>query len=144
MGSARMNRDLDIIEEYAHSGHHNPTMNSNAEGYIESNPAITAPGALAAAGYTDCHMKPTSMSFHILGEEVYDTVQQSPPAPRTPTKHASTPVEYIENHLLSVQDIDGSSSIFTVISPTVICDVSSTLSKFIKGLVEVVIAWTDN
>ena len=76
MGDARMNRDLDIIEEYAHSGHHNPTMNSNAEGYIESNPAIAAPGAYAAAGYTDCHMKPTSMSFHILGEEVYDTVQR--------------------------------------------------------------------
>ena len=76
MGDARMNRDLDIIEEYAHSGHHHPSMNSNAEGYIESNPAITAPGALAAAGYKDCHMKPQPMSFHVLGEEVYDTVQR--------------------------------------------------------------------
>jgi len=76
MGDARMNRDLNIIEEYAHSGHHHPAMNSNAEGYIVSKPAITAPGVLAAAGYTDCHMKPAPMGFHALGVEVFDTVQR--------------------------------------------------------------------
>uniref|UniRef100_A0A7S0TGB4 Uncharacterized protein n=1 Tax=Skeletonema marinoi TaxID=267567 RepID=A0A7S0TGB4_9STRA len=75
MGAARMNRDLDLTEEYAHSGHHHPLMNSNAEGYIESNPAIAAPGALAAAGYMNCHMRPAPLGFHALGEDVFDTVQ---------------------------------------------------------------------
>ena len=68
MAEARMNRDLDICEEYAHSGHHHPSMNSNAEGYIESNPAITAPGAMAAAGYTNCHMRPSPLGFHGLND----------------------------------------------------------------------------
>jgi len=76
MGESRMNRDLDLTEEYAHIGHHHPSMNSNAEGYIEPNPAISAPGAMAAAGYTNCHMRPSPLGFEVLGTDVFDTVQK--------------------------------------------------------------------
>lgn len=76
MGDHRMIRDLDLIEEYARSGHNHPSMNSNAEGYIESNPAINAPGGLAAAGFTNCHMKPVPYSFDCLGLEAFETVQR--------------------------------------------------------------------
>ena len=50
-----MNRDLSIKEEYARSGHTALDMNGNAEGYIESTPAMNAPGCLAMAGYSNCH-----------------------------------------------------------------------------------------
>ena len=76
MGDARMSCDLNLTEEYAHSGHHHASMNSNAEGYIESNPAINAPGAMAAAGYTNCHMRPWPYTFEILGIQCFDTVQR--------------------------------------------------------------------
>lgn len=74
MGELRMNRDLSLTEQYAHSGH--TFGNPNAEGYIEPNPAITAPGAMASAGYTNCHMRPCPHSFDVLGVDVFETVQR--------------------------------------------------------------------
>lgn len=75
MTENRMNRDLSLTEEYARSGHTAQTMNSNAEGYIETNPAINSPGGLAVAGYTNCHMSPTPYGFDCLGYEAFSTVQ---------------------------------------------------------------------
>ncbi len=74
MGELRMNRDISLEEQYAHSGHTHPSMNPNAEGYIESNPAISAPGAMASAGYINCHMRPHPCCFDALGAGVYDSV----------------------------------------------------------------------
>ena len=53
-------------------------MNNNTEGYIESNPAIIAPGGLAVAGYTNCHMFPVPYSFECLGgvPEVTESVER--------------------------------------------------------------------
>lgn len=51
-------------------------MNCNAEGYIESNPAINAPGSLAAAGFTNCHMNLVPYSFDCLGLEAFEMVQR--------------------------------------------------------------------
>ncbi len=74
MTENRMNCDLDVTEECARSGHTAPTMNSNAEGYIETNPAINAPGGLAVAGYSNCHMCPTPYGFDCLGHQAFSTV----------------------------------------------------------------------
>ena len=76
MGDNRMNLDLSLTEEYAHSGHHHPSMNNNAEGYIESNPAINAPGAMAAAGFSNCHMQPSPCEFSVLGIHAFPAVQR--------------------------------------------------------------------
>eukprot|EP00956_Cyclotella_meneghiniana_P004276 scaffold5246_cov75-Cyclotella_meneghiniana.AAC.1 len=51
----RSNRNLSTQEEYARSGHMAPGMNGNAEGYIDSTPALSAPGGMSLAGYTDPH-----------------------------------------------------------------------------------------
>jgi hypothetical protein len=75
-GELRMNRDVSLEEHYAHSGHNHPSYNSNAETYIEPNPVISAPGAMASAGYINCHMRPTPYSFEALGLEVFDKVQK--------------------------------------------------------------------
>ena len=76
MGELRMHRDISLEEQYAHSGHTHPSMNSNAEGYIESNPALSAPGAMASAGYMNCHMRPSPCCFDALGAGVYDSVMR--------------------------------------------------------------------
>ena len=76
MGGLRMHGDISLEEQYAHSGHNHPSMNPNAETYVESNPAISAPGAMAMAGYTNCHMRPTPYCFDALGTVVFDKVQK--------------------------------------------------------------------
>ena len=78
MGDNRMNLDLSLTEEYAHSGHHHPSMNNNAEGYIESNPAINAPGAMAAAGFSNCHMQPSPCEFSVSTTAAISTEQFAP------------------------------------------------------------------
>ena len=50
MTENRDNRDLTTQEEYARSGHTASDMNPNAEGYIESTPAMNAPAGRALAG----------------------------------------------------------------------------------------------
>jgi len=69
MTENRMHPDLSMQEEYARSGHtHAPGENKNAEGYIQSTPALNAPGGMALAGYTNCHVRATAYSFVCLGE----------------------------------------------------------------------------
>ena len=68
MTENRMHRDLTTQEEYERSGHaasHVPT-NNNAEGYIESTPAMNAPAGMAVAGYVNCHVLPKPYSFAII------------------------------------------------------------------------------
>ncbi len=76
MTENRMHPDLDILEEYARSGHTAPGMNSNAEGYIESTPGMNAPGGMALAGYNNCHVKPVPFSFECLGTEMKPVVDR--------------------------------------------------------------------
>lgn len=71
----RANRTLSTQEEYARSGHTAPGMNGNAEGYIESTPALSAPGSLSLAGYIDPHGDAYPMSFRCLGNRVSDAVE---------------------------------------------------------------------
>ena len=70
----RANRNLSTQEEYARSGHMAPGMNGNAEGYIDSTPALSAPGGLSLAGYIDPHGDYRPMSFRCLGNRVQDLV----------------------------------------------------------------------
>ena len=67
MTENRACQDLSTQEEYAISGHTPPEQNSNAEGYIESTPAMSAPGGRALAGYSDCHSPCVLFSFDCLG-----------------------------------------------------------------------------
>ena len=70
MTDCRMHPDLSLQEEYARSGHtYAPGSNNNAEGYIESTPAMNAPGGLAMAGYVNCHIVPVPYNFSCLGED---------------------------------------------------------------------------
>ena len=68
MTENRMNRDLSSREEYERSGHTQSSMpvNVNAEGYIESTPAVNATGGMPIAGYSDYHMLPCPYSFGCL------------------------------------------------------------------------------
>jgi len=80
MTENRLHRDLSPDEEVARSGHTpgggGPPKNSNAEGYVASTPGMNAPGGLALAGYTNCHMQPVPFNFDCLGMEAYETVQR--------------------------------------------------------------------
>ena len=66
MTENRMHPDLSVVEEYARSGHTAPGMSVNAEGYIESTPALNAPGGMALARYNNCHEKAVPYSFDCL------------------------------------------------------------------------------
>lgn len=70
MTEMRMHPDLSTQEEYDRSGHTAPGMNSNAEGYIESTPAMNAPGGLCMSGYLDCHSRVYPYNLECLGMAV--------------------------------------------------------------------------
>eukprot|EP00956_Cyclotella_meneghiniana_P038742 scaffold159419_cov62-Cyclotella_meneghiniana.AAC.1 len=55
MTEMRTDRSLSTQEEYAQSGHTAPGSNPNAEGYIESTHALSAPGGISLAGHSDPH-----------------------------------------------------------------------------------------
>ena len=65
MTENRLHPDLSLAEEYARSGHSHRSngVNIDAEGYVGSVPAMSAPGANASADYTDCHIVPATYSF---------------------------------------------------------------------------------
>jgi hypothetical protein len=66
----RMNTDLSTQEEYARSEHTAADSNKNAKGYVESTPAMSAPGGLAMSGYMDCHMQARPYRIECLGHAV--------------------------------------------------------------------------
>lgn len=66
MTENRVQRDLYTQEEYARSGHTAPDQNTNAEGYVETSAAMSAPGGKALAGYLDPHAAAHPMSFSCL------------------------------------------------------------------------------
>ena len=74
MTENRVHPDLNMAEEYTRSGHtkSNVNINMDAKGYIEQIPALNAPGGLAVAGHTVCHIVPATFSFnavsHVQGE----------------------------------------------------------------------------
>lgn len=76
MTEMRMNRDLVTQEEYARSGHTAPGSNTNAEGYVESTPAMNAPGGMAMAGYLDCHQIPSPYNLECLGCTALEAVER--------------------------------------------------------------------
>ena len=55
MTENRENPHLSSAEEYAWSGHTTSEHNTNAEGYIGSTQALSAPAGRAGAGYPDPH-----------------------------------------------------------------------------------------
>jgi hypothetical protein len=55
MTDNRANQNLSTQEEYALSGHDAPDTNQNAEGYIETTAAMSAPAGKVLAGYSDPH-----------------------------------------------------------------------------------------
>jgi hypothetical protein len=65
----RANRNLSTQEEYVRSGHVAPDQNPNAEGYVETLAAMSAPGGKALAGYNDPHAPAYPMSFECLNLE---------------------------------------------------------------------------
>ena len=76
MTKNQIHRYLSTQEEYAQSRHTGPDMNTNSEGYVESKPAINAPGDLAVSGYLDCHTLVCLYNLDCLGLEVADAVMQ--------------------------------------------------------------------
>jgi len=68
MTENRANRDLSIQHELMRSGHTPQGHNPNAEGYVQTTPAMSAPGGRAAAGYSDPHADCLPYSFECLGE----------------------------------------------------------------------------
>jgi hypothetical protein len=76
MGENRVYQNLTIKQEYAHSGHTGPEMNNNAEGYIDSIPAMNAPGRKLLAGYKDPNLHIVPHSFECLGTEVVEAVEK--------------------------------------------------------------------
>ena len=76
MTENRDNQDLTTQEEYARSGHTASDMNPNAEGYIESTPAMNAPAGRALAGYHDQHAHCTPISFGCLDDRVTPAVDR--------------------------------------------------------------------
>ena len=72
----RSDRKLSTQEEYARSGHMAPGMNGNAEGYIDSIPALSAPGGMSLAGYTDPHGEHVPMNLRCLGGLVRDSIER--------------------------------------------------------------------
>ena len=63
--------DLNMAEEYTRSGHTQRNVNANmdAEGYFEQIFALSAPGGLAIAGHTVCHIVSDTFSFNAVGHE---------------------------------------------------------------------------
>jgi hypothetical protein len=75
MTENRVNRSLSTQEEYARSGHSSaPDQNPNAEGYIETTAAMSAPAGKALAGYPDPHAPAFPMSFECLNGSVNQSV----------------------------------------------------------------------
>lgn len=58
--------DLSAKEGMNRSGH--TDLNKNHAVYIESTPAMNAPGGLAVAGYQNCHMRPMPYNIECLGD----------------------------------------------------------------------------
>ena len=76
MGENRVNQNLTIKQEYARSGHTGPEMNNNAEGYIDSIPAMNAPGGKSLAGHKDHNLHVAPHSFECLGTHVVEAVEK--------------------------------------------------------------------
>ena len=70
MTENRANPHLSSAEEYARSGHAAPEHNTNAEGYIGSSPALSAPAGRAGAGYPDPHHECYPMTFDCITNEI--------------------------------------------------------------------------
>ena len=74
MTENRVHPDLNMAEEYTRSGHTPRTNNTNtdAEGYTEQIPNLSAPGGLAVAGHSVCHIVSPTFNFnsvsHVQGE----------------------------------------------------------------------------
>jgi hypothetical protein len=64
MGENRVNQIFTIKQEYACSKHTGPEMNTNAEGYIDSIPAMNAPGRKSLMGYKDPNFNVVPQSFN--------------------------------------------------------------------------------
>ncbi len=76
MGENRVNQNLTIKQEYARSGHTGPEMNSDAEGYIDSIPAMNAPGRKSLAGHKNTNSHVVPHSFECLGTQSVEAVER--------------------------------------------------------------------
>ncbi len=76
MGENRVNQNLTIKQEYARSGHTGPEMNINAECYIDSIPAMNAPGGKSLVGHKDHNLHVVPHSFECLGTHVVEAVEK--------------------------------------------------------------------
>ena len=56
--------------------HTGPEMNNNAEGYIDSIPAMNAPGGKSLAGHKDHNLHVAPHSFECLGTRVVEAVEK--------------------------------------------------------------------
>lgn len=66
--------DLSTKEGMSRSGH--TDTNKNHAVYIDSTPAMNAPGGLATAGYSNCHMRPSPYNLECLGDGAAESVQR--------------------------------------------------------------------
>jgi hypothetical protein len=71
-----VNQNLTIKQEYAQSGHTSPEMNFNAEGYIDSIPAMNAPGGKSLAGHKNTNLHVEPHSFKCLGTQSVKAVER--------------------------------------------------------------------
>ncbi len=71
-----MNQNLTIKQEYTQSGHTGPEMNSNAEGYIDSIPAMNAPGGKSLAEHKNTNLHVVPHSFECLGTQSVEAVER--------------------------------------------------------------------
>lgn len=70
----RMHRDISEAETIARSGH---ATGSNIDKYIDRfNPTLNLPGAMALAGYSECHRIPSPPRFSAIGDYVMEDVQR--------------------------------------------------------------------
>ena len=69
-----MHRDISETETIARSGH---VTGSNIDKYIDQfNPTLNLPGAMALAGYSNCHRIPSPPNFSAIGDYVMEDVQR--------------------------------------------------------------------
>jgi len=76
MGENRMNQNLTLKQEYERSGHTGQEQNSNAEGYVDSLPAMNAAGGMSLAGFKEGNAMVWPYTFDSLGLENCDAVNR--------------------------------------------------------------------
>jgi hypothetical protein len=72
MKENKVNQNLTIKQAYVCSRHTGPEMNNTAEDYIDSIPAMNAPGGKLLVGYKDpnirlCHTALNALTLKLLG-----------------------------------------------------------------------------